>query len=310
MIRAAQAPVAPEVGTQAVQGIARFMQDFSIEATRPTLAEIVALKDLLPAGTRVYLSSVPRLTEDEVVNDSARLREAGFEPVPHIAGREFASGQVLSRLLRRLRADAAIRCALVLAGDRTDAAGPFTAAVEVIESGLLQEHGIAEIGISAYPEGSPAIADHELRRLMRAKIAAAEDTALRVHIVTQFGFDARRIAAWVDQLRNDGIDHPVRIGLAGPARLSTLLKYAQRCGVRTSAQGIVRMGGMAKHLLGQAAPDALIRSLSSAAAAGKLGQIAPHLFSFGGITATARWAASAARGELVLVHDGFSVSSH
>ncbi len=298
----------PDSGAQTVQGVSRFMQGYSIEATRPTLAEIVSLKGIVPAGTRVYLSSVPRLTEDEVVSASTRLREAGLEPVPHIAGREFDSSDALSRLLRRLRAEAAVRCALVLAGDRTDAAGPFTAAVEVIESGLLQEHGMAEIGISAYPEGSPAIADHELHRLMVAKIAAAEDTALGVHIITQFGFDARRIAGWIDQLRNEGIDHPVRIGLAGPARLSTLLKYAQRCGVRTSAQGMVRMGGMAKHLLGQAAPDALIRALSLAASGGRLGHVAPHLFSFGGITATARWASSAARGELVLEHDGFSVA--
>ncbi len=273
-----------------------FMQGYSLEATRPQAVELDALAATAPAGTRVYLSAVPRLTSDELIGTCARLRAAGLEPVPHFAAREVATPASLALCLKRLRSEADVHCALVIAGDRAEPAGPFSAAIELIESGLLQEHGVSEIGVSGYPDGHPRIADHDLRRVMRAKIAAAEDTALRVHIVTQFGFDTQRMIAWLDDLRDQGIDHPVRIGLAGPTRMSTLLKYAHRCGVKASTQNVARFGGLAKHLVGMSAPDALVRELAQACSGGRFGTVLPHFFSFGGVAHTARWA-EAARSE-------------
>lgn len=275
------------------QAVRAFMQGYSVEATRPQLAELDALAATAPASTRVYLSAVPRLTADELIATSARLRAAGLEPVPHFAAREVTTAAALASCLKRLRNEADVQCALVVAGDRSQPAGPFSAAIELIEAGLLQEHGVSEVGISGYPDGHPRIADHDLRRVMRAKIAAAEDTALRVHIVTQFGFDARRMIAWLDDLRDQGVDHPVRIGLAGPTRMSTLLKYAHRCGVKASGQNVARFGGLAKHLIGMSTPDALVRELAQACAGGKLGTVIPHFFSFGGVAHTARWAEAA-----------------
>jgi methylenetetrahydrofolate reductase (NADPH) len=111
----------------------------------------------------------------------------------------------------------------------------------------------------------------------------------------------------VRALRDHGIDHPVRIGLAGPTSLTTLMRYAKRCGVRASTRSLARNAGLIKHLLGAAAPDAIIRALIEQNRDGALGDIAPHLFSFGGIGATARWAAAAAAGRITLDRDGFGV---
>ena len=74
------------------------------------------------------------------------------------------------------------------------------------------------------------------------------------------------------------------------------MRYAKRCGVRASTQGLARNAGLIKHLLGASAPDGIVRALIEANRDGELGDIAPHLFSFGGIGATARWAASVAAG--------------
>jgi len=141
------------------------------------------------------------------------------------------------------------------------------------------------------------------------EIEAAAQTGLNASIVTQFCLNASPIIAWVRRLRDQGVDHPVHIGLAGPTSLTTLMRYAKRCGVRASTQGLARNAGLIKHLLGAAAPDGIIRALIAANRDGDLGDITPHLFSFGGIGATARWAASAAAGRLELDRDGFGVEA-
>jgi methylenetetrahydrofolate reductase (NADPH) len=87
-----------------------------------------------------------------------------------------------------------------------------------------------------------------------------------------------------------------------------LLRYAQRCGVRASAQGLARQAGLFKHLFGVSAPDGIIRPLAEACAGGALGQVMAHFYSFGGAPATARWAAAVAAGRIVLDRaEGFGV---
>jgi methylenetetrahydrofolate reductase (NADPH) len=298
-----------DASSEAAAAIASFMRGASLEATRPNAQDVEALKAALPAGTPVYLSAVLTRPQEEVVAQAALVRAAGLEPVPHLAVRNFASAEVLARFLDRLNGEAGVRRLLVIAGDRAEPAGPFHGALEAIDSGLISRRGITEIGISGYPDGHPRIADHELDRLLAAKLEAAGQTGLKVNIVTQFSLDAAPILAWLRRLRDHGIDHPVRIGLAGPTSLTTLMRYAKRCGVRASTRGLARNAGLIKHLLGAAAPDAIVRALVDANRDGELGDIAPHLFSFGGIGATARWAAAAAAGRIRLDRDGFAVEA-
>lgn len=300
---------AADAASETVAATAAFMRGGSLEATRPAAPDVDALKAALPAGTQVYLSAVPSRPQDEVVGQATLVRAAGLEPVPHLGVRNFASTEALARFLDRLTGEAGVRGLLVIAGDRAEPAGPFHGALEAIDSGLISRRGITEIGISGYPDGHPRIADHELDRLLAAKLEAAEQTGLNVNIVTQFCLEAAPILSWLRRLRDHGIDHPVRIGLAGPTSLSALMRYARRCGVRASTQGLARSAGLIKHLLGAAAPDGIIRALIEANRDGELGDIAPHLFSFGGIGATARWVAAAAAGQITLDREGFAVEA-
>lgn len=288
--------------------IAAFMRGASLEATRPDPADIAALKAALSPGAAVYLSAIPARPQDEVVEQAVHVRAAGLEPVPHLAVRNFASREMLAGMLERL-ADAGVRRLLVIAGDRAEPAGPFRGALEAIDSGLIARGGITEIGIAGYPDGHPRIADLELDRLLAAKLEAAAQIGRRGVIVTQFCLDAGPVIAWVKRLRAQGIDHPVRVGLAGPTSLTTLMRYAKRCGVRASAQGLARNAGLVKHLLGASTPAGIIRALIEANRDGELGDIAPHLFSFGGIGATGRWMASVAAGRIRLDRDGFAVEA-
>src|SRR3984957_20538809 len=114
---AALAPVPAATLPAAVQRIAALMADFSVEATRPSDADIAALI-VLPRGTRVYMSAVPHRLPEESIGAPIRLRAAGLEPVPHVAVRNFGSVDALDDWLARLNGEAEVRRVLVIAGDR------------------------------------------------------------------------------------------------------------------------------------------------------------------------------------------------
>ena len=284
--------------------IASFMSGFSTEATRPSPADIAAL-GVLRRGARVYLSAVPNRPADEGLAAAVQIRAAGLEPVPHVAVRNFASVEALDTFLARLHGEAGVETVLVIAGDRAEC-GPFRRARDVIDNGVLRRRGIRSIGIAGYPQGHPRIGDDELNRALADKVAAAEATGLAVEIVTQFCFDAGAILDFVARVRGFGFEHRVRIGLAGPTNLTSLMRYASRCGVRTSAQGLARRSGLMRQMFALTTPDDLIRTLAEAAP----GDVVPHFFSFGGIPATARWASAVADGHITLdAGDGFRVEA-
>jgi methylenetetrahydrofolate reductase (NADPH) len=296
MTMAALAPVpAAKELPAAVARIAAFMESFSVEATRPSEADIAALSGVLKRGARVYVSAVPHRPADESVTAAIRLRAAGFEPVPHVAVRNFASADALDRFLARLNGEADVRRALVIAGDRAEC-GPFRRALDAIDSGVFRRRGFRALGVAGYPEGHPKIGDDALLRALAEKIAAAEAMGLGVEIVTQFCFDAQAILSYVARLRTFGFEQPLRIGLVGPTGLSALLRYAGRCGVRASAQTVARRSGLLRQMFALTVPDDLVRALADAAPAG----VHAHFFSFGGLPATARWARAVADGRIAL----------
>jgi methylenetetrahydrofolate reductase (NADPH) len=297
----------PRFESDTIDGICAFLSDFSVEVTRPKLADLEAIRNTAGAGTRVYVSAIPTRPSTELIEQSAMTRQCGLEPIPHIAVRNYASRDELSSLIGRLSQEAGVKRVLIISGDRGDSAGPFTASLEIIESGILQQHGITHVSIAGHPDGHPVVADDVMHRALVAKIEAAEQSGLEADVVTQFGFDARAITRWVMKMRDLGIEVPIRIGLAGPTNLTTLLKYAQRCGVKASIGGITKHAGLVKNLFGVSAPDSVVRVLAGENATGSLGTVAVHYFSFGGVAATSKWATHAAQGRITLEGDGFSV---
>jgi methylenetetrahydrofolate reductase (NADPH) len=293
---------------EAARPIADFLRKASFETTRLVPADLAALQDLR-ADVAVYVSAAPSLPAEAQLEVAAALRTHGVEPIPHVAVRNFASAGALAAWLARMADRAGVRRALIIAGDRAEPAGPFHAAIDLIESGLLQDHGIEEIGIAGYPDGHPRIAPLDLDRVLAAKIEAADQTGLRVHLVTQFAFAAESILRWLARLRDLGIDHPVRVGFAGPATLPDLLRFARVCGVKTSALALARNAGLARNMFALMTPDRLVRPVAEACANGRYGEVAPHFYSFGGLAATIRWATAATAERIELDRAfGFSIA--
>lgn len=270
--------------------------DFSLEATRPSAAEIAALAELLPRGTPAYFSAVPTLTPRELVAGAALLRKGGLEPVVHIAARRIPAAADLQDLLTRLHAEADVRRLLVIGGD-VDTAGAFPDALAVIQKGHLRAAGIEEIGIAGYQEGHARIAADRLEAALDQKIASARAASLRVHIVSQFSFSPDAVVLWLKRLRACGIALPVNVGMAGPTSLTALLRYAKRCGVSASLRGLA--SGAGAGLIGNVGPDAILAALDVAPG---IGEASPHYFSFGGVLQTARYACDAAAGRIAVSH--------
>jgi methylenetetrahydrofolate reductase (NADPH) len=294
----------PSADVSETARIADFVRRASFEATRPSDRELDALAAAAAPGTRIYISAVATHPAAEQIAVATHLRARGFEPVPHLAARNFADHAALDDHLARLAA-AGVTQLLVIGGDRDSPAGAFHHAIEAIESGLPQNRGIREIGIAGYPDGHPRVSPIELDRALAAKIDAAATTGLAVHIVTQFTFSAAPILSWIARMRDLGIETPVRVGIAGPASVATLMRFAAICGVQASLRAFTRQAGLAKHLFAGVAPDTIVRAL----AAKSLGAVEPHFFTFGGLAATARWSAAVTAGRIALDRaGGFSVS--
>jgi methylenetetrahydrofolate reductase (NADPH) len=276
--------------------LAALMRHFSLEATLPGKAELAELRGTVPPRIGIYSSNPPRGSHVQLAAIAADIRAAGFEPVPHIAARTYENAADLDDFLARVRGDAGVEEVLVIAGDRDTPAGPYADAQAVLESGSLQRHGIRRIGISGYPDGHPKIGEEQLWRALQAKLAVARRDDLRVHIVTQFCLEAERILGWLHLVRARGVDVPVRIGLAGPTSMRSLMRFAMRCGVRASLKGM--LSGKGLELMGNAAPDEIIAALAASEDIATLGDVSLHFYSFGGLANTGRWANAVATGEI------------
>jgi len=274
----------------ATSRIAAQVRGYSIEVSARDWAAMDALPDSVPAGTDVYITWTPRNSHPETAKAAARLRRIGLNPVPHIAARYIASEASLADLLARLDGSAGVDQALLVGGDVATPAGPFAAVIDLLRMGLLQSHGITRIGLAGYPEGHPKIAPDALDAALRTKVAYARENGLTPIIVTQFCFEADVILGWLRDLRRKGIALPVRIGLAGPASVATLMRYAVMCGIGNSIKVIGTHRTAIARLFGDTDPGAIVARVHRAREAEPaLGVAGFHFFPFGGIAKFADW---------------------
>ncbi len=246
------------------------------------------LRELFDSGTTVFVNAPPSATHADLVTACAHLQRAGFDVVPHVVTRQLAGFTEANDFLRRLVEEAGVTRVLLLGGDTPRPLGPFHSALALLSTGVVERHGIAAVAFAGYPEGHPHIGSGALHAALLAKLEVARQRGLATSLVTQFGFEAQPIQRWIAARRAEGITCPIRIGLAGPATVATLAKYAVRCGIGASLRALAHGHAAIARILTEANPDALIDAL----AAGE-DPAAPidglHIFTFGGARRTAAW---------------------
>ena len=266
------------------------LPEYSAEVATPDRESLLEAAKLMPEDGRVYVAALPKDPPDRQVQVCSEVHELGLIAVPHIVARNIVDRQTLDNLLGRLSCEAGVDRALVLGGDRDVPAGDYDCALQVIESGLLQKHGIDKIAIAVYPEGHPRISDEVLDKALKDKIAAARAGGLQVILISQVCFEAAPIIDFLRKIRADGITERIRVGVAGPAKYSTLVKYAMICGVGPSLRALKERQSLAKNLLSGETPEKLITELEDAVEAEpSLNIWGLHFFTFASLKGTIEW---------------------
>jgi len=263
--------------------------DFSLDITSKELGELVPAKAVIPAGTSVQLSFPDGADLAERVSTARAIKEAGFTPVPIIAARRLRSQQMLREYLAALRAADASESVLVVAGDPAQPQGPYPDAASVIGSGLLEEHGVRQASVAGHPDGHPAVADDVSWAALAAKTAALGPRGLDGDLITQFGFDAARVLAWLTEVRERGIGLPVRVSVPGPATVRRLLAIAFRCDVAVSESVAEEYGFTLTEPTRTAEPDRFVQALASGYDPRLHGDVKLHFNAFGGFSTTLAW---------------------
>jgi methylenetetrahydrofolate reductase (NADPH) len=294
------------------QQLRDFVAAGSTEVTPHDDKHLDELARTLPAGFPVYVANTPKTSPDEVVRVALRLQELGLTASPHVIARRVVDANRLRERLRVL-ASAGVQQVLLVAGDVAIPNPAFSSTVELLESGVIADAGIPRVGVAGHPEGHPVVADDVLWQALERKQAIARATGLRMHIATQFGFDARSLGNFEAGLKARGITLPIHAGIAGPTPFTKLLKYAAFCGVGASLRAVTGNSfsvSKLTHLVTRS--DEMVLGAYRAKQANPDSRIfAPHFFAFGGVLETARWLRAVIEGhfELDSAERGFSINS-
>ena len=271
-----------------------FISGYSIEVVPNSAAKIESFAEILPASTRVYIAHLENETIATMVATAKRIHQEGFTVMPHIPARIIKDHSMLNDWIKMYQNEAGVNEALLLAGGSNKPIGDFESSIQLIETGLFDKANFRRLHIAGHPEGSKDI-DPEggIKNVSEAlswKQEFSKRTDANMAIATQFCFDAKVVKKWADGIKRDGIDIPVHIGIAGPAKLQTLLKFSVECGIGASMKILTKRAKDLTKLLLPYKPTEMIRDLSeykNKDPSLNIEQV--HFFPIGGIKQTVDW---------------------
>ncbi len=288
--RRKEAPTAPTNSPE----VEAFLKDYSIEVMPRTAEKVEDFTALLPAGTRVYIAHIEGTPIEDMVATAKRLAADGYNVMPHFPARIIKDRATLADWIARYQGEADVKQALLLAGGVATPHGDFSDSMQLAETGLFDEAGFTRLHVAGHPEGNrdiDATGTANVDAALKWKNDFQNRTDAEMAIATQFAFEAQPIIAWADSLRDSGITLPVHIGIAGPAKLQTLIKFAIACGVGPSLKVLQKRAMDVTKLLLPYEPTDVVAELAAHKAANPDFNITNvHFFPLGGIKTNANWA--------------------
>ena len=273
-----------------------FISGYSIEVIPRSAAKIESFAEVLPKDTRVYIAHIQNEDIEAMIATAKRLNDEGFTVMPHIPARMIKNKAMLHDWISMYQNEAGVDEALLLAGGSTKPIGSLDSSIQLIESGLFDKAGFKRLHIAGHPEGCKDIdPDGGIKNVSEAlswKQEFSKRTDASMAIVTQFCFEADVVKQWADNIKKDGVDIPIHIGIAGPAKLQTLLKFSVECGIGASMKVLTKRAKDLTKLLLPYEPTRILQDLSDYKSKDpNLNIEKVHFFPIGGIKKTVDWVA-------------------
>ena len=290
--RSSAAPAAPAGDPAALEA---FLQGYSIEVMPRTAEKVENFRDLLPTGTRVYIAHIEGTPIEDMVATARRLKSEGYDAMPHFPARIIKDAATLENWIAMYQGEADVKQALLLAGGVEKPHGDFHSSMQLMETGLFDKAGFQRLHVAGHPEGNrdidPKGGDAVVMEALRWKQAFSDRTDAQMALATQFAFEAGPVIEWANRLSAEGIKLPIHIGIAGPAKLQTLIKFAIACGVGPSLKVLQKRAKDVTKLLLPFEPTEILNELAAHKAANPDFNIEKvHFFPLGGIKTNAQWA--------------------
>jgi methylenetetrahydrofolate reductase (NADPH) len=260
----------------------------SLEMTPREMHRAGEVAALLPADSCVYIPSLPGLPLARTLEAVAAIRAAGLDPVPHVSARRIRDRDEFAEFLKKAVAEQRVHRVLLLGGDEPKPKGPYVDSLQILESGLLRDSGIREIGVAGYPEGHPRISN--LAESFEKKRRLAKEQGLGLYVVTQFSFAPSRVVEYCANLARTAPEVSIYVGVAGPTDPVALARYAQLCGVSVSLRALRTLGtGIARLVTNIEPREQLVAIARYSRSREPSNVVGVHLYSFGGAVKTAAW---------------------
>ncbi len=271
-----------------------FTDNWSIEVMPRTAAKVESFRALLPAGTRVYIAHIAGTPFEDMLATARRLTEEGFPVMPHLPARIIPDAATLETWVRRYREEAGVTQALLLGGGLTKPEGTLESAIQLLETGLFDRYGFQHLHVAGHPEGNRDIDTDGTTAQVDASLLWKQDfssrTDAQMAIVTQFAFDSSAVTAWAERIADLGLRLPIHVGIAGPAKLQTLIQFALSCGVGPSMKVLQKRAMDVTRLLTPYEPTEVVSGLAQYKARNPQSLISQvHVFPLGGVRTAADW---------------------
>jgi methylenetetrahydrofolate reductase (NADPH) len=268
-----------------------FLNGYSVEVMPRTAEKVEDFRAILPKGTRVYIAHIDGTPIEEMVATAKRIGAEGFDVMPHFPARIIKDRATLTDWVACYK-DVGVHQGLLLAGGVPQPVGEFATSMQLLETGAFT--GFDRLHVAGHPEGNKDIdpdgSDKMVMEAARWKSAFSERTDAQMAMATQFCFEAGPVIDWVNRLQAEGIKLPVHIGVAGPAKLQTLIKFAIACGVGASLRVLQKRAMDVTKLLLPYEPTEFVADLAAHKAKNPgFGIEQVHFFPLGGIKTNAQW---------------------
>ena len=272
-----------------------FLKDFSIEVMPRTAEKVEDFRDFLPGATRVYVAHIEGTPIEDMVATAKRLAAEGYDVMPHFPARIIKDEATLRNWIAMYQGEADVEQALILAGGVTTPHGDYHSSMQLLESGAFGDAGFKRLHVAGHPEGNKDIDPDggmtNVDAALRWKQAFSNTSDAEMAIATQFCFEAKPVIDWANDLAANGITLPIHIGVAGPAKLQTLIKFSIACGVGASLRVLQHRAKDLTKLLLPFSPNEFLAELAAHKAQNPQLKISHvHFFPLGGIKTNAKWA--------------------